>query len=384
MTQFKNRVFGCVIVKSINSNYNADFSHQPRTLPNGVVYATDKALKYAIKNYMKDNYQNEKVFYFKRFRSNDFIPFSLMEAFTTMFPGLAEIKDAGTEKEKVKLKATKKQVSAALLQCVDIKLFGATFAMKGASKEDNLALSIHGPVQINHGVNVWKENNIYSEQIMSPFRNPKEKKQDGADDENQDKEATTLGRQSKLQEGHYLHHFSINPNNLNEVVNLAGDQTLNLNENDISILKAALRKSVTYYDSASKAGTDNECLIWVKLKDTSKNILPNFSCLIKEVSLQENSGKREIDLLKFEALITNNIDDIEEVEIYLDENSLGIKNFTFQLKSDGDGNNSAQQTTESVRSNEKEKSDDTNGKKNFLTIVKFYDLISTKEFTVTN
>ncbi len=49
MTEFNKRVFGCVLVKSINSNYNADFSHQPRTLPNGVVYATDKALKFAIK-----------------------------------------------------------------------------------------------------------------------------------------------------------------------------------------------------------------------------------------------------------------------------------------------------------------------------------------------
>ena len=43
---FKNRVFGCVVIKSVNSNYNADFSHQPRTLPDGSVYATDKALKY--------------------------------------------------------------------------------------------------------------------------------------------------------------------------------------------------------------------------------------------------------------------------------------------------------------------------------------------------
>ena len=38
MTEFKNRVFGCVAVKAINSNYNADFSGQPRTLPNGKVF----------------------------------------------------------------------------------------------------------------------------------------------------------------------------------------------------------------------------------------------------------------------------------------------------------------------------------------------------------
>ena len=53
---FKNRVFGCVVIKSVNSNYNADFSHQPRTLPDGSVYATDKALKYTVRNYIDKNY----------------------------------------------------------------------------------------------------------------------------------------------------------------------------------------------------------------------------------------------------------------------------------------------------------------------------------------
>lgn len=33
MAEFKKRVYGCAIVKAINSNYNADFSGQPRTLP---------------------------------------------------------------------------------------------------------------------------------------------------------------------------------------------------------------------------------------------------------------------------------------------------------------------------------------------------------------
>ena len=65
MTEFKNRVFGCAIVKAVNANYNADFSGQPRTLPSGIVYATDKAFKYTVKNYLKDVYPKERVFYFK-------------------------------------------------------------------------------------------------------------------------------------------------------------------------------------------------------------------------------------------------------------------------------------------------------------------------------
>ena len=56
MAEFKNRVFGCAVVKAVNANYNADFSGQPRTLPSGTVYATDKAFKYTVKNYLKDVY----------------------------------------------------------------------------------------------------------------------------------------------------------------------------------------------------------------------------------------------------------------------------------------------------------------------------------------
>ena len=52
MAEFKKRVYGCAIVKAINSNYNADFSGQPRTLSDGIVYATDKAFKYSIKKYL--------------------------------------------------------------------------------------------------------------------------------------------------------------------------------------------------------------------------------------------------------------------------------------------------------------------------------------------
>ena len=38
---FENRVYGVQIIKSKNSNYNADFTGNPRTLPDGTVYSTD-------------------------------------------------------------------------------------------------------------------------------------------------------------------------------------------------------------------------------------------------------------------------------------------------------------------------------------------------------
>lgn len=305
--EFKNRVFGCVIVKSINSNYNADFSHQPRTLPDGTVYATDKALKYAIKNYLKDAYPNEKIFYFKRF-DKDFKPFSLDEAYANMFEENKETKD-------------KSVVARDILSCLDIRLFGATFAKKGRSQDSNIAISIHGPVQINHGINVWHENNIFSEQIMSPFRNPKEN-----DDEEGKSDASTLGRQSKLQEGHYLHHFSINPQNLSEVTQLAGEGANTISADDIVKLRDAMCKGVTYYDSAAKAGTDNELLIWIQLKEKSNVVLPNINSLINTEQIKKNDYKMVFDLSDVTALVDKYKDAIEKYEVYYQKENTIVKN----------------------------------------------------------
>lgn len=313
MPDFKNRVYGCAVIKSVNSNYNADFSHQPRTLPDGRVYATDKALKYSVKNFFKKLYPDDKVFYFKKL-NEEFNPMSLIEAYADMFPDHVELKD---EKKVDKVKVPKSGVAKDILECIDIRLFGATFALRAAKKTDNVAISVHGPVQINHGINIWPENDIYSEQIMSPFRNPG----DSSSDE-EDKAATTLGRQSKLREGHYLHHFSINPQNLSDIVNLAGEGAKTISDSDMQKLTEALRKGVTYYDSSAKAGTDNELLVWVQLKEESKTVLPNFTEL---VSINRENGAVEFDLSKINNLIQKyGKEEIERVEIYYSPESTQI------------------------------------------------------------
>lgn len=308
---FKNRVFGCVIVKSINSNYNADFSHQPRTLPDGTVYATDKALKYAIKNYLKDMYVDDKIFYFKRFDS-DFKPLSLDEAYAAMFPENAE-------------KTDKTLVAKDILGCLDIRLFGATFAKK--AKSGNVAISIHGPVQINHGVNIWHENNIFSEQIMSPFRNAKD-----SDDAEGKSDASTLGRQSRLQEGHYLHHFSINPNNLRDIVALAGEGANTISSDDVSKLKDAMCKGVTYYDSAAKAGTDNELTIWIQMKEGSRVVLPNINSLITQNRVTKENSKMTFDLSAISSLVEKYQNEIEAFELYYEAENTTVTNVTDAAK----------------------------------------------------
>lgn len=297
MSAFENRVFGCAIVKAINANYNADFTKQPRTLPDGTVYATDKAFKYSIRNYILHHYPDEKVFFFKRL-NEQMNPLTLAEAYNHMFGNFKN--------------ADKAEILKNLLSCIDIRFFGATFTPKGKEKEKSKNLSIHGPVQVNHGVNRFPENEIYSEQIMSPFRNPEAEGRE-------QREAATLGQQSKLKEGHYVHHFSINPNNLKPMLELANEAN-GLTTEDIEKLKEAMRSGVTYYDSAAKAGADNELLFWVQLKPTSRKVLPVFT---EFISVERQDGKTIIDFGALPSILQKVSDEIEKMELYyLPENTL--------------------------------------------------------------
>lgn len=297
MTIFNSRVYGAVIIKSINSNYNADFSGQPRKLPNGTVYATDKALKYSIRNYWKE-VSNDTVFYFKRL-NDDMNPFDLVGLYGNIFK--TQVKDD-----------SKEVILKNLLSTIDVKLFGATFAPKGAGV-DKKNLSIHGCCQITHGLNKFVENVIYSEQIMAPISTP-------GDEKSGEKGNTTLGSQSRLQEGHYVHHFSVNPKNIeDDIRRIKGE---GLTESDISKLKEGLRKGATYYDSAAKAGTENELLLWVQLKPESKAVLPSF---VSFIDINEN---KEIDLSKVSNLLgeAHIKSEIEKIEIYYDKSNTKVLN----------------------------------------------------------
>lgn len=291
--KFNNRVYGFAIVKSINSNYNADFSGQPRRLPNGIVYATDKALKYSIRNYWK-NALGEKVFYFKSL-SDDMAPRTLDETYELHFGKTKEKKGAGLRKEILKN----------ILSVLDVKLFGGTYA--GATN-----VSIHGTCQITHGVNRFPENVIYSEQIMSPFKNSNEKSKDST--------MTTLGTQSKLEEGHYVHHFSVNPKNIEEDTSRVGIE--GLTTDDIEKLKEGLRKGASFYDSSAKSGTENELLFWITLKEGSKLVMPSF------IEFVEIDKDRKIDLSKVKDYLSQKevASEIASVEIYYNKAVTQVEN----------------------------------------------------------
>lgn len=299
MSSFNNRVLGCVVIKSINSNYNADFTHQPRTLPDGTVYATDKALKYSVRNYLRNAFSDENIFYFKTL-SEEMQPRTLDETYDSIFGKNEEVKGKDAESK------LRKSVLKNLLTCLDVRLFGGTYAGK-------TNLSIHGPVQITHGIDRYGLGQIYSEQIMSPFRNPGKN--------NEDSTMTTLGTQSKLSEGHYVHGFSVNPHTIADHVALS--EGTPLQTSDIEKLKAGLSRGVTFYDSAAKSGSENELMLWVQLKAGSMAVLPSFVELVKV------NADKSIDLSAISEIVAREhiAAQIEKIELIYDKtatNVLGI------------------------------------------------------------
>jgi CRISPR-associated protein Csh2 len=159
---------------------------------------------------------------------------------------------------------------------------------------------------VNHGVNCFSENEIYTEDILSPFRNPGE-------EGSSEKGMSTIGNQTNLKEGHYVFHFSINPKNTDEfyaMINKDKTEKQFLSVEDIDKLREAFNNSVSALDSSRKIGTENEATVWIQLKEGSKKMLPSLTEL---VTINKN---REIDISKVCEVITQIKDEVEKVELF--------------------------------------------------------------------
>ncbi len=299
---FNNRVYGCVVVKAINANYNADFSGLPRRLKSdGSFYATDKSFKWLVRNYIKKNYTSENVLFTKHFH-NKIETNDLKKSYDNMFPD-TQLKD----NSKADKSSTKDSIFKNLTECIDVRLFGATFTPDGA-KGNNI--SIHGNVQINHATDLYKEGRVYTDEILAPF--------------------TAIGSMSKATEAHYIHNFSVNPKNLSSwEETVSGIKTLSTN--DMVILKNAFNNSATFYDSHSKAGVENELSIYVTLNESSILTLPNFSQFI--TFEKDKEGNNSFDITKLINYLAKYDSEIQKVELYYIEELLEVKNGSNKLSS---------------------------------------------------
>jgi len=106
-----------------------------------------------------------------------------------------------------------------------------------------------------------------------------------------------------------------------------------LTANDIAQFKEAINRGVSYLDSASKIGVENEFSIFVTLNKDAKIQLSSFTTLIK-VETQPDSFKRKLDLSEIKTLLNEEgiKDKIESVEIYIDSTKLDYDDEVFSIE----------------------------------------------------
>ena len=292
-----NRVYGVIGIKSIMANWNADFSGYPKTISDGSIFGSDKALKYSIKKYWED--RGEKILYIKSFKTDKgkIRPRSLEERYNQVFDTTLTKKDEST----VILKN--------LFSALDVKSFGATFAEEGNN------ISLTGAVQIGQGFNVYEDSNAEEQQILSPFRSdkkPKEGKE--AEEANQ----STLGTKIVSDEAHYMYPFYINPTSYRDYVDMK--VTEGYTEEDYKKFKEGALLGATALNTNAKAGCENEFALFVETDE--ETYLPNLTQFMKF----EKRKDKEILTLNLEEILQGIEDDIQKIEIYYNDYKLKLNN----------------------------------------------------------
>ena len=286
-----NRVYGVVGIKSVMSNWNADFTGRPKSTSNGDIFGSDKAFKYPIKKMWESEDKNAKVLYIKSYKTDNkgnLQARTLAERFEQLFG------------ESVKNIKDKKEILKKLFSAIDVKNFGATFA------EGSNNISITGAVQVGQGLNKYEDSNIEIQDILSPFVD--ETKKDTAKN-------TSIGKKIVSDEAHYFYPFSINPENYNIYTNEIEDLQ-GYTKEDYEKFKRGCLYAATAYNTNSKMGCENEFAIFVECKEDSKLYLANLDQYIKFEKQEDD--KDIIDISRLEEILEQEDvkSQIDKVEIY--------------------------------------------------------------------
>lgn len=293
----EKRVYGVIGIKSIMSNWNADFSGYPKSISNGEIFGSDKALKYPMKKMWEE--KGEKVLYIKSLKIEKdkkegvkVRPKSLKERYEEIF----SVSDLKKEKDN-------KQVLNNLFSAVDVKNFGATFPEEGNN------ISITGAVQIGQGFNKYEGTTVEEQQILSPFRDASKEKKSG-NNENGENQAnsTTLGTKIVSSEAHYFYPFVINPVAYKNYASMG--VTEGYTEEDYNKFKEVALVSATAFNTNAKIGCENEFAIFIETE--MELYLPDLEQYISF----EKSEEKDIIRLGFTDLISKLSNKILNVEVY--------------------------------------------------------------------
>ncbi|MFT9118204.1 MAG: type I CRISPR-associated protein Cas7 [Sporolactobacillus sp.] len=296
MTKFNKRVYGLIGVSSVLANWNADFSGFPKTFSDGTVFASDKALKYAIKRYWAND--GEKILYLRSYmigKDGKLQPRELRERYEEVF---------GTE---LKKKESSTEVLENLLSALDVANFGATFAEEGQN------ISLTGVVQIGQGVNKYDATEAEIQDILSPFRNSNE--------DSKNKNAASIGKKIISNEADYFYPFSVNPQNYDEYIPMI-DGFEGYSEEDYEKFKQAALIAATALNTNSKSGASNTFAVFVTFKEGENVYLPQLD---DYAEFEKTLDGNVVDVTKLEELLDPFRDQIESIDYYVDPIKFSIR-----------------------------------------------------------
>ena len=288
----ENYYQGIYLTETIMGNPNGDFiDNSPRNI-DGHVFTTDKCIKYNVRKYMHDNFEdienNENIVFF--------------------FPRL--IDDANKEENKFQ---TRDDVFKNLFNedfddlknnSPDVRMFGGTFSFKNKDSKQ-----IYGPIQISYGLDL-NNAQIKRLQIGAPFSTDSGKQ-------------TTNGSESVVDDAIISYDIVVNPNNYPNLL---------LND-DLDLFKKSLWFGTNLRRSTSKK-TESKLLMLVKFKKVNNNgkiISFNIGELNKLIKVKKDSMSSddiiEVDCSKLKNKLESYYDFIDSIEVIYDENEINLINF---------------------------------------------------------
>jgi len=300
-----NRVYGVIGIKAKMANWNADFTGRPKSITDGTIFGSDKALKYPMKKMW--NSEDKNILFLKSWKESE----PNKDGKTSMIPNQLGERYANLFEPIDKKTTSTKEVLINLFNCTDVKNFGATFAEEGQN------ISITGAVQFGQGFNKFEYTETEVQDILSPFADSraKEKSKKNKDDEGEEAKQSTLGTKITVDEAHYFYGFSINPSSYNEYNEIV--HNAEYTEADYEEFKRVALVSATAYSTNSKFGCENEFALFVECKDDT-TYLPDLSDYIE---FDSDSEKRVVDLTKVEEIIGSNY---AKVEVYYNPFKLDV------------------------------------------------------------
>ena len=302
------RVYGVLGISSIMANWNADFSGYPKTTSDGMVFGSDKALKYPMKK-MWDN-EGKKVLYIKsmKFSEKDssLVPRALGERYEYIF---------GEKVEKDPKKTLKNLFSA-----VDVKNFGATFA------EAKNNISITGAVQFGQGFNKYADTCAEEQNILSPFR-------DGSKDDDSFKVATS--DDASIAISFQMTYRYIEDQVINTYKKFKGMDGADIVENSVkTVLKSKISEVTTDY-SMMDIYSDNRAQLNEAITDyLNKDFSQKYGIEVLDASIIDVHPDK-----KLKKAIDNRVTALQEKQqAQAEQEKVKVQKQTEQLQAEADAN----------------------------------------------